>query len=130
MSPPPPTTESTNPARKANPLNQRTSTRWSVSAQRRLGTLRRASGAATVRPHGTAQLADRYALPARTADRLRGMDGHARGSLPRAPRVLRTQEQDVRDSPRAQVLLSIHVRVLLQPLGHGAGTRDDALSSA
>src|SRR5436305_11599243 len=61
----------------------------------------------------------RLAPPAGDPDRLRGVDGDARGDLPRAARVLRGTLQKRAQPAGAKVFLPVHLRILLQPLRHG-----------
>src|SRR5690349_519451 len=54
-------------------------------------------------------------------DRLHRADGRVRGGLPRAAGMVPVQERAMPAAPDAEILLPLHLRVLLQPLGDAGG---------
>src|SRR5688572_15190111 len=73
---------------------------------------------------------DVVAVRAGRAGGVRGLDGDTRRSVFRSARLLPQEEQQLPHARGAEILLSVHVRVLLQPLCGGCGGVDDRLSAA
>src|SRR5687768_1000919 len=74
--------------------------------------------------------ADALAVRAGRANRVRGVDRHARRGVQGSSRLLRQEKREVAIVSGAEIFLSVHLRVLLQSLRRARRGVDDRVSPA